>query len=44
MLSGASMEFVQETLGHHSLSATQNYWAGFEDEVKEKFAESLMNF
>jgi site-specific recombinase XerD len=42
--SGASMEFVQETLGHHSMSTTQNYWAGFEDEVKEKFAESLMDF
>lgn len=42
--SGASMEFVQETLGHHSMSTTQNYWAGFEDEVKAKFAETLMNF
>jgi integrase len=37
--SGAFMEFVQVTLGHHSMSTTQHYWAGFEDEVKR----SLLN-
>lgn len=41
---GAKMELIQESLGHHSLATTQNYWAGFEDNVKQEIAEKLMNF
>lgn len=38
------LEFAQEALGHTTLVATQNYWAGFESETKKEMAESLMNF
>ncbi|MBK8501199.1 MAG: phage integrase SAM-like domain-containing protein [Saprospiraceae bacterium] len=41
---GASMEFIQESLGHENISTTQNYFAGFDDEAKKEFADSLMNF
>lgn len=42
--SGASMEMVQESLGHGNLSTTMNYFAGFEDETKKEFAAKLMEF
>jgi site-specific recombinase XerD len=41
---GASMEFIQESLGHGNIKTTQNYVAGFDDEVKKEFADKLMNF
>jgi integrase/recombinase XerD len=41
---GAKMEMIQESLGHHSLNTTQNYWAGFEDNVKQEIADKLMDF
>lgn len=41
---GASMEFIQESLGHGSLSTTESYFHGFEDETKKEFADKLMNF
>lgn len=41
---GAKMELIQESLGHHNLATTQNYWAGFEDNVKQGIAEKLMDF
>ena len=42
--SGASMEFIQESLGHGNLKTTQNYFAGFDSDAKKEFAKSLMNF
>lgn len=41
---GAKMELIQESLGHRSLNTTQNYWAGFEDDVKQEIADKLMDF
>jgi integrase/recombinase XerD len=41
---GASMEFIQESLGHGSIATTQHYFAGFEDDSKRKFAQNLMEF
>lgn len=38
------LEFAQEALGHTTLVATQNYWAGFQTEVKKEMADMLMNF
>jgi integrase/recombinase XerD len=38
------LEFAQEALGHTTLVATQNYWAGFENETKREVADMLMNF
>jgi len=38
------LEFAQESLGHTTLVATQNYWAGFESETKREMANMLMNF
>lgn len=41
---GASMELLQESLGHKNLATTQNYFAGFTSEVKETLAKSLLEF
>jgi site-specific recombinase XerD len=41
---GASMEFISEALNHSDLSVTKNYFAGFEDETKKEFANSLLDF
>lgn len=42
--SGAPTEFIQESLGHENPTTTQNYLAGFPDEMKKKWAEMLTNF
>ncbi|TYB80338.1 site-specific integrase [Bizionia saleffrena] len=41
---GASMEFISEALNHSDLSVTKNYFAGFEDDAKKEFANSLLDF
>jgi integrase len=41
---GASMELLQESLGHANITTTQNYFAGFTTDVKKKLSESLLNF
>tara|TARA_R110002126_G_scaffold39767_1_gene117565 strand:+ start:26423 stop:27694 length:1272 start_codon:yes stop_codon:yes gene_type:complete len=41
---GASMEFISEALNHSDLSVTKKYFAGFEDEAKKEFANSIMDF
>lgn len=41
---GASMELLQESLGHASITTTQNYFAGFTTDVKKKLSDSLLNF
>lgn len=41
---GKPMAFIQESLGHDNVKTTQGYFAGFEDEVKKEFADSLMDF
>ncbi len=41
---GASMAFMQESLGHQSPKTTQDYFGGFDDDTKKEFSESLMNF
>jgi integrase/recombinase XerD len=41
---GATMELLQESLGHKNLATTQNYFAGFTTEVKENLANSLLEF
>ncbi len=41
---GASMEFIQESLGHSDMQTTQSYFDGFDDETKKEFSEQLMNF
>ena len=41
---GASMEFLQESLGHGNITTTQNYFAGFESSDRKEFANSLMDF
>ncbi|MHB8208023.1 tyrosine-type recombinase/integrase [Mucilaginibacter sp.] len=38
------LEFAQESLGHTTLTTTQNYWAGFEKETKKEMADKLMKF
>lgn len=41
---GASLELIQESLGHNDLKTTLNYWGGFEDNVKREIAGKLMDF
>ena len=41
---GTSMEFISEALNHSDLNVTKNYFAGFEDEAKKEFANSLLDF
>jgi integrase len=42
--SGASVEFISESLGHSNLKTTKNYLADFEMDKKKKWAEKLINF
>jgi len=44
MRKGASMELLQESLGHKNLATTQNYFAGFTSEIKEELSKSLLDF
>jgi site-specific recombinase XerD len=41
---GVSMEFISEALNHSDLKVTKNYFAGFEDDAKKEFANSLLDF
>lgn len=41
---GASLELIQESLGHSDLKTTLSYWAGFEEETKRGIADKLMDF
>lgn len=41
---GASMEFISEALDHSDLNVTKRYFAGFEDDAKKDFANSLLDF
>ena len=38
---GASVEFMQECLGHADPNTTLNYFAGFNDNAKREFAKSI---
>lgn len=42
--SGAPIEFISESLGHHDLRTTESYLDSFEDDVKKQYASALMNF
>jgi integrase len=42
--SGASTEFISESLGHSSLATTENYLANFEMDTKRKMAKNLTKF
>jgi integrase/recombinase XerD len=41
---GASLEFIQESLGHQDMKTTMNYWGGFEESVKRSISEKIMDF
>ncbi|ALI98586.1 site-specific integrase [Rufibacter tibetensis] len=42
--SGASIEFISESLGHSDLKTTESYLDSFEDNVKKKFSSVLTAF
>lgn len=42
--SGASIEFISESLGHSNLQTTENYLADFEIDEKRKWAKELTKF
>lgn len=41
---GASLEFIQGSLGHSSINTTMNYWKGFDDTTRKQIADKLMDF
>ena len=41
---GASLELIQESLGHKDVKTTQTYFDGFEDETKRELSNNLMDF
>ena len=42
--SGAPIEFISESLGHHDLRTTESYLDSFEDDVKKQYASVLTSF
>lgn len=42
--SGASTEFISESLGHSNLATTENYLASFEMDTKRELAKNLTKF
>ena len=42
--SGASIEFISESLGHKDLKTTENYLGSFEFSMKESFHKKLLDF
>lgn len=42
--SGAPIEFISESLGHHDLRTTESYLDSFEDDVKRQYSLSLLDF
>ncbi len=42
--SGAPIEFISESLGHHDLRTTESYLDSFEDDLKKQYAGMLTNF
>lgn len=42
--SGASTEFISESLGHKDLKTTENYLDSFENDLKESYQKKLMDF
>lgn len=42
--SGASVEFISESLGHSSVKTTAHYLDSFEDNMKKKISASLLDF
>ena len=42
--SGASTEFISESLGHSDLKTTENYLDSFENDVKKQYASKLLDF
>lgn len=41
---GKSMEYVGEQFSHSNVKTTQNYFAGFEEDDKKEFMQSMMDF
>jgi integrase/recombinase XerD len=44
MRSSAPLKYISDSLGHKSLSTTENYLGGFDQKEVEQFSESLTNF
>lgn len=42
--SGASVEFISESLGHSDIKTTRNYLSGFDLDAKKKMMNVLLNF
>jgi len=40
--SGASIEYISESLGHKNISTTAYYLDSFEDDEKKKWSEKLL--
>ena len=42
--SNTPIAYISDALGHENIQTTENYLAGFEDEMKKKVAERLVDF
>jgi len=42
--SGASIEFISESLGHKNITTTESYLDSFEIELKKEFAKKISAF
>lgn len=42
--SGASIEFISESLGHSDIRTTESYLDSFEDDIKRKYSSMLTDF
>ena len=42
--SGASIEFISESLGHSRVKTTAFYLDSFEDDIKKEYSRALMAF
>lgn len=44
VLNGYPLEFVSEALAHTDMKTTQNYFAGFTDDIRKEVSDKLLNF
>jgi integrase/recombinase XerD len=44
MQNGASTGFIRDSVGHANVKTTENYLAGFDEDIRREFTGILLNF